>query len=172
MKTIFVMNVENTIGLITNSSSELFVLKGQTKDIVEQMLSNVYSDWRNEYCDVKNISDLSPHELDTFFQYACSAHMWPASRNNYPVLKGFTFDELYEEDKESNLTWNGQIQYRLKSNDMTFKYGPYVTDDNFSELVGKLCPEKNMWFLFSKDENPDWEMQQRLENIADRYHLG
>jgi hypothetical protein len=39
--------------------------------------------------------------------------MWPASKNQYPVLKGFTFDELYE-PKEKD--WNGQIQYELKNN--------------------------------------------------------
>lgn len=26
--------------------------------------------------------------------------------------------------------------------------------------------------LFSKDENPDWDYQEKLMEVAERYHLG
>ena len=100
MKTLFVMSIENTIDLITNSSSELFVLKGGTKDVIIQMLDNIDPSWRNEYEEPKNILELSVDELNIYFDYACSAFCWPARKSMYPILKGFTFDELYEEDKD------------------------------------------------------------------------
>jgi hypothetical protein len=48
----------------------------------------------------------------------------------------------------------------------------FVTEDNFEEIKNKLDPNRTMYFLFSKDENPDWEMQEKLEMIMKRYHLG
>ena len=38
MKKIFEFNIDNTIDIITNSSSELFVLQGRTKELVESMI--------------------------------------------------------------------------------------------------------------------------------------
>ena len=48
-KTIFLINVDNHIDLITNSSSELFILKGETKNTVTELISNVYPEYLNEY---------------------------------------------------------------------------------------------------------------------------
>jgi hypothetical protein len=172
MKTIFVMQIQNTIDLITNSSSELFVLKGGTKEAVIQMLDNIDTAWRKEYAEPKNISELSANELETYFSYACSAHMWPAKKSMHPVLNGFTFDELYEEDKEHGKNWDGSVDYKLKNNKDDSRWGNFVTDGNKDSLIGKLDPEKKMWFLFSFDDNPNWDLQEQLMDIAERYHLG
>lgn len=166
-KTIFTIKVDNVINIITNSSSELFVLKGETKNFIEEMIAEKYPEYRSEYGEVKNIKDLTVDELETYFSYNCSPHMWPARKENYPILPGFTFDELYEKDGEEK-AWNGQQQYKLKRNEGW----NFVTESNKEELINKLCPSKDMWFLFSLDENPNWEMQEELMQIAERYHLG
>jgi len=173
MKTIFTMNITNTIDLITNSSSELFVLKGGTKEAIMQMLDNIDTSWRNEYEEPKNILELSIDELDTYFSYACSAHCFPARKSNYPVLNGFTFDELYEADGKE-CAWNGEIQYKLRNNkqrDCEWDRD-FVIEDNRTEVINKLNPNHDMWFLFSFDENPNWDLQEKIEGIADRFHLG
>jgi hypothetical protein len=173
MKTIFVMSIENTIDLITNSSSELFVLKGGTKEAIMQMLDYIDTAWRKEYEEPKNILELSIEELNTYFSYACSACMWPARKSDYPVLKGFTFDELYEEDGKDH-AWNGEKQYKLinnKKSDCEWDRD-FVTENNYTEIINKLNPNHDMWFLFSFDENPNWELQEQLMCVADRYHLG
>lgn len=173
MKTIFVMNIENTIDLITNSSSELFVLKGGTKDMVMQMLDNIDSAWRNEYENPKNILELSIDDLNTYFSFACSADCWPAQKSDYPILNGFTFDELYEED-EKGCAWNGEMQYKLRNNKKynCCEWGHFVTEDNYKEIINKLSPNNDMWFLFSFGDNPNWGLQEKLMEVADRYHLG
>lgn len=151
-------NVDNHIDLITNSSSELFVLKGETKKVVEEMIASVYPEYRGEYDEVKSIEELTIDELDTFFDYHCLAHCWPASKKQYPLLPGFTFDELYEAE-ESKPAWNGEIQYRLKNNVKNPEHKwhrSFVTEENKNELVARLGT--NTYFLYSLDENPNWEM--------------
>jgi len=46
--------------------------------------------------------------------------------------------------------------------------------DYYLDYSGKSKAELNnqMYFLFSLNENPDWDHQQDLMEIADRYHLG
>ena len=39
-------------------------------------------------------------------------------------------------------------------------------------MIQDLDPEQKLWFLFSINENPNWEMQENLMNIGTRYHLG
>jgi len=181
MKTLFIFKPKNVVDIITNSSSELFVLKGETKEIVEEMISNVYPDYRNEYNEVKHISELSIDELNNYFRYLCSPHMWPASKSMYPVPDGFTFDELYEPEKDwetgkpKKPAWNGEVQYELRDNlkDKKNKWNmSFVTKKNYKKILDKLDPERKMFFLYSEDQNPNWEMQEKLMMIGERFHLG
>ena len=40
------------------------------------------------------------------------------------------------------------------------------------KYINGISPKKDMYFLFSIDENPEWEEQEKLELISTRYHLG
>jgi hypothetical protein len=160
-KTFFTIHPHSIVDIITNSSSELFVFGGSGKDTVKELIKEFYPDYLNEYEELKSIDELTLDELDTYFTYACSAHMWPVKKHNYPILPGFTFDELYE---PIEVGWNGEMQYSLKED--------FVTEESKEELIKKLSPNKDMYFLFSKDQNPDWDMQEELMNIGKRYHLG
>ena len=161
--------VDNTIDLITNSSSELFVLSGDTREIVTEMVESVYPEFRNEYDEIKSSRDLSGEELDYFFSFASSPGCWPASKNQYPIIPGFTFEDLYEpEDKDP--AWNGEIQYQLKNNKNETEdewvedfwknegeYTMYVNMSNFSSRWGSIIglasqaviAGKPIHFLFS-----------------------
>mgnify|MGYP000972470968 FL=1 len=173
-KIIFCINVDNHIDLITNSSSELFVLSGKTKETVTEMIESIYPDFRNEYEEPKNISELTADELDQLMIYMCSARMWPARKGDMPVPAGFTFDELYEKDGDEP-AWNGHWQYRLRNNvkSPSHKFDrSFVTEDNREDIIRKLSPDTNMWMLYSIDENPNYDYQEKLEGISTRYHLG
>lgn len=181
MKTLFVINAKNVIDVITNSSSELFVLKGETKKIVDEMIKNLYPNYKKEYKELIHSSKLTIDQLDLYFNYLCSPHQWPASKYMYPVPDGFTFEELYEPKKDwqtgelEKPAWNGEIQYELKNNLKNKKNKwsrSFVTKENHKEILNKLDPERKMYFLFSKDENPNWEMQEQLMTIGERFHLG
>jgi hypothetical protein len=177
-KPVFVIQVDNVIDLITNSSSELFVLSSQTKEIVTELIESTYSDFRSEYEEPINIKDLDIERLNQYFDYFTYPGIYPAKKKDYPIIPGFTFEELYEPKKHWETgeieppAWNGEIQYELKNNDQNSRWGRYVTEENREELIKKLNPTGDLWFLYSLDENPDWEKQEDLSSIASRYHLG
>jgi hypothetical protein len=180
-KTIFTFKIDNVVDIITNSSSELFVLKAETKAIAEEMIRNVYPDYLNEYEELKEVSELTNEELDPFMGWHCSPHMWPASKEDYPLLDGFTFDELYEPkiDWKTGLqeppAWNGELQYELRKNykDPEDKWNySFVTDENREKVIQGIKNTIGNFLLYSKNDNPDWDMQEKLMEIGRRYHLG
>ena len=153
MKKIFEFNIDNTIDIITNSSSELFVLQGRTKELVESMIRNVYPNFESEYRLVK----LEECDEDDMEKYIGSAF----DDNNY-------YDPLSLCRK---INVRPTILYK--------NFGSYVITSywrgELSEKGKKLLFEKfpkNTYLLFSLDENPNWDMQEQLMNIASRYHLG
>jgi len=182
MKTLIVIGVDNHIDLITNSSSELFVLKGEKIEAVKEMLSEKYPDYLKEYEEVVSIDELTNDNLDSFLIYHCSSHMYPHRKEDLPLLKGFTFDELYEAERDYStngpkISWNGEIQYELRNNlpmSTTEKYSPrgFVTDENRERVINAIKETVGEYFLYSSDENPNWEMQEKLMEIGTRYHLG
>lgn len=169
--TIFTINVNHCIDLITNSSSELFVLQCSAKEIVNEMIEDVYPDYKTEYDDVIRIDEMSADKLNNFFYYATGSNIWPAKKSDYSIPSGFTFDEVYEEDGKAP-AWNGCVQYKVKNNDPNNRWGAFVTESNKEWFLDKFCPSRDLYFLFSKDENPDYEYQEKLESIGTRYHLG
>lgn len=148
----FIFNVSNVIDLITNSSSELFILSGDNKKEVEDLISSVYPNYLSEYEEVKSLSDLDNSELNTYLSY--EYHDW----NNKLILSDvFNIDPkiLYEnyDEIDNSKYWYG-----------------HLSKDGMNQIREKL--PKDMFFLFSIDENPDYDKQEDLMNIATRYHLG
>ena len=175
-KTIFLINVDNHIDLITNSSSELFILKGETKNTVTELISSVYPEYLTEYEELKSLKDLDEDELNTFISYHCSPDTYPCKKEDYPLLPNFDFGDLYEPEFDrvkgvlKGPAWNGHIQYKLKNN--SNKFTPhFVTSNNINDIKKKL-EKVNLWFLFSRDENPNWDKQELLMEIGERLHLG
>jgi hypothetical protein len=171
MKTLFILSVDHSIDLITNSSSELFVLEGKSIDMVKELVASVYPDYLVEYNEPIHISDLDTDELDSYFSYATGSWSWPATKKDYRIPTGFTFEELYEPESDKP-AWNGEIQYKLKNNEPGQRWGSFVTEANREWVLNKLDPERKLYFIYSRDENPDYDKQMELSNIAQRYHLG
>ena len=159
----FVFNVCNIIDLITNSSSELFVLQGDTKETVMELLRATYPDYLNEYCEVKNIEELTNDELDTYISQ--EYHSWSNEKQEveHNVISGFKFDEMYEVPE-----WGRKNEHYKQDR----FYPRAVTDETREKYIKALSPKKDMYFLFSLDENPDWDKQEVLMEVASRYHLG
>ncbi len=182
-KTLIVISVNNVIDIITNSSSELFVLKGETKEIVTEMIRDIYPDFESDYESLKHISELSNNEIDTLLEYHCSANCWPSRKSMLPILKGYAFDELYEPERNWKTgelnppAWNGEIQYKLKNNlsviyDGTYQPSLFVTDENRDRVIKAIEDSIGNYFLYSINDNPDWDYQEKLMEIGHRYHLG
>ncbi len=174
MKTLFVFKIDHSIDLITNSSSELFVLHGKTKEVVEEMIKTVYPNYRNEYDEIKSLRELNNDDINSHLYYKCSTDFWPCKKSDYPILNGFKFDELYEA-KSDEPAWNGHLQYQLKNNNPNKKdkwNTFFVTDENRDKVLNALDPNNNTFFMYSIDENPNWDYQELLMEVGERFHLG
>lgn len=180
-KIIFTIKPHSVIDVITNSSTELFVGKNQSKQAMDELIKEIYPNYLYEYEELLTIDDLTVDQLNEYFDYTCSAHCFPSSKAKMPIIPGFTFEELYEEDGRG-VAWNGELQYILKNNyidpdpdpdeDPLFLPSQFITEENFEEMKRKLDPNKEMLFLYSIDENPNWDYQKKLMTIMDRTHLG
>lgn len=174
---LLIFKPDHAIDVITNSSSELFVLESETPMIVEEMVASVYPEWSSEYRRPRNISELTTQELNEFVYYHCSPHMWPCSdKSRYPLLPGYSFDELYELEKDRygggsiahyTIINNVPGEFRTSSWDKAF-----VTEQNRQEFIARACPKRNWYFMYSLGENPNYEMQEVLSEVGSRYHLG
>lgn len=147
-RVVFEFSVSNVIDLITNSSSELFVLNGMTREIVTEMVKSVYEDYLTEYEEIKSFDDLDEWELSTYLD------------SHYPKgIPGFTPFEVFEDY------------------DPVSRYGRnyYNTDflkNNRDKIKEFLIGVETKWFLFSLSDNPNWDKQEELMNIGQRIHLG
>ena len=158
-KTVFKLDIDNVIDVITNSSSELFVLKSDSAEIVKELLESVYPEYLTEYREPIQPKDMDAYELDSYLDWV---NGWENSKENCVVYEGFTFEEMYELTKYPN-TWDKTPKYVLKKG---------FIEDNFEAVVSQVDPGNKTWLLYSIHDNPNWEMQEKLENIAQRYHLG
>jgi len=154
-KTIFKITVDHAIDLITNSSSELFVLEGKTAEIVEDMIKDAYPNYLDEYNAPVSMRDLSTDNLDTYISYDRRTYNFKAETDC--SLYGIPAEKLWK-------NWNTRLGKEW--------WYPQLTDEGAALVKAKLDPENKMYFMFSKDENPDWDMQEKLMCIGERYHLG
>ena len=164
-KTIIAIKIDNVIDIITNSSSELFVLKGEEQSIVEEMISNIYPDYLSEYESLKDIRTMNNEEINMFLDWELGAHnRWNAREpqtkpEQYKLLPGCTLEELYD---TSEIGWSNS--YNVK-NDL-------VNDKNRDKIIKGLEETIGRFFLYSLDDNPNWDYQEKLMDIGHRYHLG
>lgn len=160
MKTLFIIKPHSIVDIITNSSSELFTGFSDSKQALEDLIKHVYPDYLDEYVPLKHTSELSNDELEMFIHY--NYHTWSNRRQKMitNVVPGFKFEEMYEMPE-----WcKDRKEYYIKHD--------FVNDDTRDRVIQGIDPKSNTYFMFSKDENPNWEMQEKLMEIMDRYHLG
>jgi hypothetical protein len=164
-KILIVININNVIDIITNSSSELFVLKGEEQSIVEEMISDIYPNYLNEYESLKDIRNMSNDEIQDFLEWELGPYnRWNARTpqtqpNQYKLLPGFSLDDLYDTSK---IKWYNS--YDLKDD--------LITTENRNLIIEGIEKTVGRFFLYSIDENPDWDYQEKLMDVGTRYHLG
>lgn len=151
---LFVIQPQSIIDVITNSSSELFIFQGKEFEVIKSMIEAIYPDYLNEYKELVSLDEIDNDSLDTYICYAYNE--W---NDDMVVSKKFNIppEILYSnwESKNSEKYWYGEI-----------------SDEGYAIIKNKLKEQGNMYFLFSRESNPDWEYQEQLENIGYRYHLG
>jgi hypothetical protein len=157
-KKVFAFNVDNMVDIITNSSSELFVLKSDNKEVITALLESVYPNFRKEYDEPIQYRDLVGRD---FVSAIHNLYGWSNEKEHCIVFPGFKFEDIYEES-EYNHKWR-PIEYRWKDG---------FIESNKEAIMKAIDPNNQIWLLYSLDENPNWDMQERLMEVATRYHLG
>lgn len=173
MKVLFTIKVDSVIDVITNSSSELFVFEGKTQSVVEEMLESIYPDYKKEYY-LKDIRTLSCKDIENYCYWVLGRidrYNWDSTKiynkkKDYIVLPGFKFEELYNTIMKKN-----DNEYRVLGwHD--WNIGKLVNDSNRDRFIKGLEKLNGRWLLYSREENPDDDYQEKLEIIGKRYHLG
>ena len=159
-KVMFTLQFHSVLDVITNSSSELFVGLHKSKKLMINLVKDIYPEYLSEYEDIKTFSELSSDELDLYINY----HYESRSNNEQRIIRdipdGFLFDEMYVRESYGS----NDREYIFIRDDFVTKYR--------DRLIESIDPDGKMFFMFSLDENPNWDMQKSLESIMTRYHLG
>jgi len=153
MKILFKINPHSFVDVITNSSTELFV--GQLpKHELQKMIAKVYPNYLHEYAELKGTRELTNDELECYISYHYDRWSNRHQKTLKELIPGFSYEEMYKPRDEGNYGWS------------------FVTDETRQRVVDGIDPHGKMFFLFSLDDNPNWEMQERLMEFMTRYHLG
>jgi hypothetical protein len=178
---LFIINPHSIIDLITNSSTELFVMKGSEKKHVEEIIKAIYPNYLTEYEPLLDVKDFSIEELDSFLAWCLGRNSccWDSSviynnPNDYVVLSGFKFNEIYNTSKKLSKTNNEyEIRNNLSKEKRKSKYDScFVTEENKERVIEGIIKDYGRYFLYSIDQNPNWEMQEKIMEIGKRFHLG
>jgi len=195
------MKVQSYSDIITNSSSELFVFEdGKSVDEVIDTLNEIYPDWRKEYTEPDTLKNADFDDIDIFLSYE-TYWLGKAELENYckrnnikPTRFGdfVSYDhvDVTKDDFDKELSVAKKYAEELGSTpDKVFKnwdvYNPFASYKDKDELDLDTYPEMSIYgiglyqekfgyyvTLRSIGENPDWDYQEKLMEVAHRYHLG
>ena len=172
-KSLFVIAVDNMINLITNSSSELFVLNGETLNSVKELVESIYPEYRKEYEEIVALRDAGDSDVDTYVnwiedssydRWSYTINMSKEKRKQYDIQEdtkqaqkyGLTPEEFFE-------NWND------RNNEY---YYSRISSKGYAALRNTFHQNLYIFLLFSIDDKPNWDMQEALMSIGERYHLG
>lgn len=168
MKTLFVFQVQSFTDVVTNSSSELFVYTGTEREI-EKLLNNTVPGWEDEYYSPVSLDNISKDDLETYMNHAYDTYDWNS------------WDRVITRENSNQTRWAKELgidPYQLYSNyniwdpsSKDYKISYLRLKDGWDKLVKEKLP-KNLVFVFSSEENPDWDRQETMMDYGTRYHLG
>lgn len=154
MKTFFAAKFHSVVDVITNSSSELFVGMHGSKDLMIEIIKEIYPNYLDEYYELKSIDELTNDELYLYID--CQYNSWSNfnQKRMHDVIEGFSFEDMYEKTD----------------------FGNYIRSDfvnnHREKIINSIDLDKKTFFLFSIGDNPNFEKQEKLEEVMTRYHLG
>lgn len=160
--TVFVIQPQSIIDVITNSSSELFIFQGNDKQVIEGMISNIYPNYRDEYDELRSIQDFDAYQMKSFLEWVYKTNGGWGHDWSYECLapQGINIDDLTEKA-------TGEFDRRW------YRYGKKFSNKKIEAHLDEIkAALSGTYLLYSIGENPDWDMQEALEQIGNRYHLG
>lgn len=186
------MKIQSFSDVITNSSSELYVFAdGKSVEEVATELDEVAPGWRSEYSDPEYVKDTVALEtyIDAIIpnwdyeelekRHCCKVNGIPINDYKYFVIcPELNYASLFDK----NDSWASNLAKQLgltpeEAFDDWNEYdpfGPGWTHLSLSEKANDIIRErdKDVVLVWSNDENPDWDRQEKMMTIGERYHLG
>jgi hypothetical protein len=128
-------NIDHIIDFITNSSSELFVMKSDNKDIVISLIESVFPDFRKGFHEPMQYKDM-PEDIfakciETIYD------SYAKEKEDLFLFSGFSFEEQIRYDEVSQF-YDRKISF-LKENKET--------------IISQIDPNNLLWFLVPKEEH-------------------
>lgn len=168
MKTLFIFQVQSFTDVVTNSSSELFVYTGTEREI-RRLLNDTVPGWEDEYYSPISLDNISTDDLETYMDYAYDRYDW--SRYGEKVTRENSMQDRWA--KEFNidpyLLYDNYDEWDPSSNNREIKH--LHLKKGWAKYIKEKLP-KNLVFVFSRWDNPDWDRQEIMMNYGKRYHLG
>jgi len=165
----FVIQIDSIVDLITNSSSELFIMKAEGKDTIIELIESVLPDFRETYREPVLFKDCSSYEmyLYIFYNYTFtgSANAGYGGNKTYDVIDGFTFEEMYISYLEKNPSLHEKW---FKSFENDYEIRDNFIKDNKDKIIKTIDPNNSIWLMRSIDDNPDNEIFEKLLPIGRR----
>lgn len=172
-KSLFVIAVDNMINLITNSSSELFVLNGDTLNSVQQMVSSIHPDYLTEYYEVVALKDADNMLTETYLDWV--ENSWGGDWEKTRGMSEKQKIEYYIRKHTEKAEKYGMLPEGFYENwdDRNNKYFySRISEKGYDAVRHTLDPNGRIFLLLSLYDNPNWDKQEALMNIGSRYHLG
>lgn len=168
MKTLFVFQVQSFTDVVTNSSSELFVYTGTEREI-KKLLNNTVPGWENEYYSPISLDNISEDDLETYMGYAYDRYDW--SRYGEKITRENSMQDRWakEFNIDPHLLYDNYNEWDPSSNNWEINH--LHLKKGWDKYIKEKLP-KNLVFVFSREENPDWDRQEIMMNYGTRYHLG
>ena len=168
MKTLFVFQVQSFTDVVTNSSSELFVYTGTEREI-EKLLNNTVPGWEYEYEYPKSLNNLTADELETYMSYAYDRYDWHRYREK--ITRENSRQDRWAKEFGINpyYLYTNYDEWDPSSKDWEFYH--LSLKEGWDKYIKEKLP-KNLVFVFSMGENPDWNRQEIMMDYGTRYHLG
>lgn len=164
-KKFFVIKFDHCIDIITNSSSELFVLENEEDTIITELVESIYPNFRSEYREPQSLRECSDYDLESYLReevLPVGYYMRGKKPSEYKLIDGFTFNELYEPGHYQ--TGKGPLDYEIRDSILSI--------ENRDKIVNAIDPRGKIYLMFSHDDNPNWDYQEKLMEIGTRHHLG
>ena len=173
-KVLIEIKVDNVVDIITNSSSELFILSGDTKEIVQEMVSDVYPNYLNEYEQIVSLREADDDQIDTYLDQIENPiwNIWEATRNmSEEEERLYRINIATEIAKKYKMTPDEYyIDWEDTKNNKYFY--PQASSEGLRKAAELLDPNRQIFLMFSMGDNPNWDYQEKLMEIGTRYHLG
>ena len=150
---LFEFKLQSFSDIITNSSSELFVFVNDSKETLEDLIKAVYPNYRDEYEDLVSIEEL---DLESFEDYLLRGTYYVSTAKELAKKYNYKPEDFYS-------NWD-----EISKSNPSFIF-PSIKEELLEDLKSQI---PNTWFLYSYEDNPDWDMQEALWTIGDRIHLG